>query len=1019
MKRNHTLTLASALAVMAGAATSFGQVVLPADYAMPAGSVNTSRLGVRARPYMTAATHGGTLAWSSGQLDGLYGANTADLTGADASGYFTIDGVVNWNIAAGSTVDTFPGADAMPGITGDSTVNFTEEVISYLEFPSAGTYTLGVNSDDGFGLWACYLNPKSRFGSISVGAYDGTRGSGDTLFNVSVSKAGIYPFRLVYFNVGGGGNVSWFNVVTNSSSTNYVLINDPSDTTALKAYATSSLASPFIGGFSYNPAGFAFNIYDDATALLASSLKVTLNGAPVDVTVTKSGTTNVVAYAAPTLLPGKQTNTVTISYSDTATPANSFSGTNVFVMPEYTEVPASMALASSDVDTTQRGFLYRVSQIDSGTYGVIAANTAHAEAQLAGVLTDPVSGAVYPNIAAAGTQANGSYLISSVINLTQDTTTEKGAFTSTGGYADTALPGINSGNSDNIAGEIVAYLDLQPGFYNFAVNASDGFRATFAANPYDALGTMAGIFDHRASALETQFGLAVTKAGLYPLRLVWYCVTGNASLELYTISTDGTRILVNDATKPAAVKAYWKRTASYGTYVKYAGPSAFVSPFNDSADVGFKTVNVIISDGSATQVDAATAALTIDGTAVATTKQTANGLTTLSYTPTGTQLPRTQHAARLTYNEAVTGTAHTASWNFHLLRNYVLPTALYFEDFESTVAGPEPTVPAGWVQENFTGSQTAGNDTTDLSSDFYLGWVVVDRSWDISKDFKVSAYASQVLNGVTFSDDAAPLLVNHYLRAETDSRQNGPPGQIQYITTKAYDLTGKTGTVIAFNSSYEQNQDNINGLEYSVDGGTTWNPVFYWLQGDSLKSDPSDVIRNGVGTVDVVKTMTTSYSDVARYTDPTTQELVGGYYGFFIKAPITQALAPYIEGRINDNDTESKRIEVYHVPLADNQKSVKFRFIQAGTSSWYWAIDNWGIYSVPSLAVTVTEKPTLNVSRAGQTLTFTWSSTAAFQLQKRSDVASGAWSNVGSAAANGSVTDAATGTQAFYRLISQ
>ena len=65
-----------------------------------------------------------------------------------------------------------------------------------------------------------------------------------------------------------------------------------------------------------------------------------------------------------------------------------------------------------------------------------------------------------------------------------------------------------------------------------------------------------------------------------------------------------------------AVKAYWKRTASYDPFVKRAWPSAFVSPFVDSADVGFSTVSVIISDGTTAKVDASSVSLTVDGKAV-------------------------------------------------------------------------------------------------------------------------------------------------------------------------------------------------------------------------------------------------------------------------------------------------------------------------------------------------------------------------------------------------------------------
>ena len=239
------------------------------------------------------------------------------------------------------------------------------------------------------------------------------------------------------------------------------------------------------------------------------------------------------------------------------------------------------------------------------------------------------------------------------------------------------------------------------------------------------------------------------------------------------------------------------------------------------------------------------------------------------------QIPRMVHTATLVYADS-SGATHTNTWNFDLLRNYVLPAALYFEDFESTPAGPDPSVPAGWVAQNFTGVQNTGNDPNDLNSDFYLGWVVVDTSFGPSKDLGVSSYSPQELNGKAFNQDTNPLLVNHYIRAESDSRQNGPPGQIQYVTTKPYDLTGKTGTVIAFNSSYEQNQDALAALEYSVDGGTNWGPVFYWVQGDFDSQGPADIFRDGLGNIDVTKTMTTSYGDVARYTDPTSGQQVRG-----------------------------------------------------------------------------------------------------------------------------------------------
>jgi hypothetical protein len=219
---------------------------------------------------------------------------------------------------------------------------------------------------------------------------------------------------------------------------------------------------------------------------------------------------------------------------------------------------------------------------------------------------------------------------------------------------------------------------------------------------------------------------------------------------------------------------------------------------------------------------------------------------------------------------------------------------------------------------------------------------------------------------------------------------------------------GKTGIVIAFDSAYEQNQDSLAALEYTLDG-TNYYPILYWVQGDHDSGGYPDIYRDAVGNIDVTKTMTTSYSDVAEYTDPTSGQLVGGYYGFFIKAPITPALAPYIEGRYNDDGSESKRIELYRVPLADNQKNVVFRFVQAGTSSWYWAIDNWGVYSVPSLAV---QPPgSLSIALSNGQLHISW--TGGGVMQSAPDL-SGTWTNVPNASNPMLVTP--TGSRLFYRL---
>ena len=270
---------------------------------------------------------------------------------------------------------------------------------------------------------------------------------------------------------------------------------------------------------------------------------------------------------------------------------------------------------------------------------------------------------------------------------------------------------------------------------------------------------------------------------------------------------------------------------------------------------------------------------------------------------------------------------------------------------------------------------------------------------------------------MAFNEDTNTLLQNHFLDAESDSRQNGPPGQIQDITTKSYDLSGKTGVVLAFNSSYEQNQDNSISIEYTVDNGASWLPLFYAMQ-DGVDSQGSpDLIRDGLGNLDVDKTFNTSRGDIARYTDPVSNQLVGGTYGFYVHAPVTAALADYTEGRVNDDSGgsgtkgEGKRFEVFRLSGADNQKNVKIKFHADGTSSWWWCIDNVGIYSVPSLVINTAPSPITFAVQAGK-LVLGWTGSGTLQS---STVVDGTYADVPAVSGN-TATIPLDGAAKFFRL---
>lgn len=246
------------------------------------------------------------------------------------------------------------------------------------------------------------------------------------------------------------------------------------------------------------------------------------------------------------------------------------------------------------------------------------------------------------------------------------------------------------------------------------------------------------------------------------------------------------------------------------------------------------------------------------------------------------------------------------------------------ENFDS---GTETLVSsvAGWSETNRTDHLTAGMDPNNPVSDTYLSWALLSYS-RLSTVF--GSLRTQVASGYELNGQpVTQLLSNNLLYAESDQRGGN---QVQVLFSPTYNLSGRTGVTLVFKSAYEQNQDNIAGVEYSIDGGVSWRPVVYML-------DRDDIVLDAQGNPDAVTTLNTNRAD----------QPFGLGYGAWLGAPVSAALAPYLSGRINDDPAESKRVEVFRLPAADNKPNVRFRLFQAGTASWYWGIDDWGLYSLP------------------------------------------------------------------------
>lgn len=303
-----------------------------------ASGVDKNAHGFLVRSYQTTNEQPNSLKWTEEQLDGAHGANLANLAGA-TGGYFVRDSVIDFKNEAGGSAnfqyDFLFSEIGIPGSTLSTEDNMALEVLTYLEFPAAGFYTLGVNSDDGFRV-STGANAREKLGTV-LGQYDGDRLAADTTFPIYIPKAGIYPFRLVYENGSGTASLEWFSVLADGSK---VLLNDTVTPGAIPAYrlgpnpAYVSSVSPFPDDTEASRSGgITIKITDGDTTVSESSVLLGLNGAVgTPTTVSKTGSVITAALKPASALSAGSTNRATLVYVD----SNGLSVTNSwsFVVPQ-------------------------------------------------------------------------------------------------------------------------------------------------------------------------------------------------------------------------------------------------------------------------------------------------------------------------------------------------------------------------------------------------------------------------------------------------------------------------------------------------------------------------------------------------------------------------------------------------------------------------------------------------------------------------------------------------------------
>jgi hypothetical protein len=514
--------------------------VLPDDAKLAAGAIDTTKRGFIWRVHQSAQTGlANSNQRTEDQLNGLYGDNIADPTQVGAADgpaapaspstapiQFVISSVINMSDIGGEDNGNFPADLQMPGFDGTEHDNVAGEILTALEFPAAGAYTMVVNSDDDFRTTSA-RNPRDVFAPI-LGEFNapGGRGASDTTFQIVVPSAGIFAFRTTWEQGGGGANIEWFSVLDDGTK---VLINDDAtNPNAIKAYqlqpsalpAWVSKVTPLPGTTGARPdAIVSAQITDSATQVTSASLS---NNGGAATTGTKSGNVTTVTLPVGGLAAN---NSVTLSYTENTTPARTTTDSWSFTTLTVTQtLPATLATAVGSGDATKPGFLVTPYQVDN-TSGNTENNNEATESELAGLYG--------PNIADLTGAVNGVLSIPGYLNWDRVANDGSGGaangnFTAANGFPDDPLPGITPSTGgggatfESVAEGIQTYIEFPAaGFYQLGVNSDDNFRLTIATtNPPAAL-KVAGIDG------------GTTPQGLGALSMSKYAIEGDAGRAVY------------------------------------------------------------------------------------------------------------------------------------------------------------------------------------------------------------------------------------------------------------------------------------------------------------------------------------------------------------------------------------------------------------------------------------------------------------------------------------------------------
>ena len=926
----------------------------------------------------------------------------------DQQTYIIEEDVINYDQDATPEAPTGVGEvgenGPIPGV-GSTNNGIAMEGITFLEFEGPGYFQMGFNSDDGFKLTT---GPNFRAPDAPIaGEFEGGRGAATTAFSILIPEAGLYPFRFIWYEGGGGANLEWWHV---GSGGERILINSDHPE-AIKAWRPDNPldilppvlpSSPVAGSTGVAPNGaLAFQIGDGgAVSLNPDDFVLNIEGiGAVEPTITKDDETGLYSITwAPSELfaPGENVNaTLEYSYGSGDNKTTKTLALD-YMVENYPKVGFPVSNPSDP------GFNFAISEVglveDVGINPELLMqfpNTiGRAETQLAGLLTFNEN---YDNLE----WNTADQVIDSVprVDIEQPIVSLGGFFEDFDNFIE--LPGWTGESLDltTTAVELSGFIELPEGYTRFGLNVAGGARITIggadesSSNPaslfqsFEWLSTPATPGYH-----EEQFGVFVEQAGVYPIRIVYFqggSFADSIGIEFYSVTPTGERVLVNAPGNDDAIMVYQNADTAFEPFVEAALPTPI-----DPSYISDGLIGVLLNQGGE-EIDPESISVELNGEGVPNSKLNIENLQGGRFLVTieisDFIVPESWHSIRINYADV------EEAWVFNGL-SAGSPDGLneiFFEDFD----GAE-TMPAvdeniseeigGWTRE-FPGwpvdaSGVPGFDSPDADGDGFgdadgvsewAGWTFADiEFWQAADGQRRTEFTNA--GGVVLVADPD----------EWDDTSHAPSAENGWyntlVDTPTVDISGDdvvpNGMVLEFDSSWrpecDGNYRQSARIWVSFDGGER-RQILLWTSCD----------------------------------------------GPFFK---------------DDNSTNEHIIVPLGNPEGASNVKITFEMFDAG-NDWWWAIDNVALKGSTEGAVFRSQEdasaiiglgggdstplpPGSLVASTDQTnITISWADQedGTFQVQKRASLTSGSWENVGTPTTDKSFTEAVDSDKAFYRVIRQ